>query len=163
MADAFVSMLEEMEAESKKGGAFFKMEPTDEKRIVILTDPEKGISNFDRPGADGMITTPDGKKRPPRTIFRMKVMVEGTKDELIWEFGHRSIMQQLVAIAKQNRLQTFRGAHLLVKTSGTDNKNRAWFLMMTSPPQAAPAQAPSPASVLPEGQNWLESQRVGAL
>jgi hypothetical protein len=164
MANGFKSMMDEMLEESKKGGAFFKMAPTDEKRIVVLSDPEKGISNFDKPGPDGMITTPDGKQKPPRTVFRLKVQVEGTQDELLWEFGHRSIMQQLVAIARQYGLQTFVGAHLIVKTSGTDNKNRAWFIMMLAAPQAAapqatPAQAPAQA---PTGQDWIESQKEGA-
>ena len=164
MANGFKSMMDEMDEESKKGGAFFKMAPTDEKRIVVLTDPEKGISNFDKPGSDGMVTTPDGKLKPPRTVFRLKVQVEGTQDELLWEFGHRSIMQQLVAIARQYHLQSFVGAHLIVKTSGTDNKNRAWFIMMLAAPQAAapqatPAQAPVQATA---GQDWIESQKEGA-
>jgi len=153
----WVSMMDE---ESKKGGAYFKMLPTDQKIVTILSDPVKAQSNFQE------------KDKPPKSEFRVRLIVEGQQGELVWGIGNRSVMTQLVAIAKQFRLNTLVGARLLVKTTGTDLKNRAWFVMLMSAPgvqapvfpQATAAQAPAPAAVpqqMDQGQQWIDSQRVG--
>lgn len=154
----WVSMMDE---ESKKGGAYFKMLPTDQKIVNILSDPVKAQSNFQE------------KDKPPKSEFRVRLIVEGQQGELVWGIGNRSVMTQLVAIAKQFRLTTLVGARLLVKTTGTDLKNRAWFVMLMSAPgvqvqgfpQAAPApapaQAPAPATQqMDQGQQWIEQQRA---
>jgi hypothetical protein len=155
----WVSMMDE---ESKKGGAFFKMLPTDEKIVTILSDPVKAQSNFQE------------KDKPPKTEFRVKLIVDGQPGELIWGIGNRSVMSQLVGIARNYRLSTLVGAKLMIKTSGTDLKNRAWFIMLMSAPgmqapvfpQAASAPAPAPAAApypqqLDPGAQWLEQQRNG--
>ena len=154
----WVSMMDE---ESKKGGAYFKMLPTDQKIVNILSDPVKAQSNFQE------------KDKPPKSEFRVRLIVEGQQGELVWGIGNRSVMTQLVAIAKQFRLNTLVGARLLVKTTGTDLKNRAWFVMLMSAPgvqapvfpqgTAAPAPAPMPAAApqqMDQGQQWIEQQRA---
>jgi len=148
----WVSMMDE---ESKKGGAFFKMLPTDQKIVTILSDPVKAASNFQE------------KDKPPKSEFRVRLIVEGQEGELIWGIGNRSVMTQLVAIAKQFRLTSLVGARLLVKTTGTDLKNRAWFIMLMSAPgvqvQVFPqaAAAPMVQGAPDSGQAWLDQQRAG--
>jgi hypothetical protein len=141
----WVSMMDE---ESKKGGAFLKMLPTDQKIITIKADPVQGKSNFSEQGKE------------PKTEFRIKVLVEGEATEITWSVGNRNVMSQLVAIARQYKLQTLVGAKLMLKTSGTDIKNRAWFIMLMSAPGVqAPGFAQAPTSQPQDpGQAWIQGQ-----
>ena len=165
--NGFMSMMDAMEEESKKGGDFFKMLATDQKTVTVLSDPEKTLSNFDQKQAEADKAA--GKEtKPPRTVFRLKVKDMASGEEKTWEVGNRSIMSQLVAIVKQFNLKTLAGAQLLLKTSGTDNKNRAWFIMLLGAPglnlqgmPQAPAVGPS-APVDPAGVAWINSQKAGA-
>jgi len=160
----FVSMVSAMEEESKKGGDFFKMLPTDQKTITVLSDPEKTVSNFDQKQAEADKLA--GKEpKPPRTVFRINVQDMATGGKQVWEFGNRTIMSQLVAIIRQYGLKTLVGAQLMLKTSGTDNKNRAWFIMlMSAPGMTAQAYQPAPPAqpaADPAGVAWVESQKAG--
>jgi hypothetical protein len=163
-----------MDEESKKSSGFFTMKPTDQKYIVTLTDPEKGTSTFGQNAAQGQAQPaqqPQAQQnqKPPRTVFRIKVH-EGqapgqwNPEELMWEVGNRTVMAQIVASVRQFGLKTIKGAVWMVKTSGTDNKNRAWFLMLMSAPGVQnPGFASAPASTpMDKGQSWLEGQKVEA-
>jgi hypothetical protein len=161
----FKNLMDIMEEESKKSGKFFKMLPTDSKNITILSEPEKGTSTFDNNNNQQHGQGQGQAPKAPRTVFRFKVKEDGNPEELLWEVGNRTVMQQIVAITKQYNLQSFINVKLLVKTSGTDNKSRAWFIMLLSAPGVAGGVPTPPApvnqSAPDQGQQWLNDQMKG--
>ncbi len=172
MDSDWVNMMDE---ESKKSSGFFTMKPTDQKYIVTLTDPEKGTSTFgqNQNAAQNGQAQPQqsqAQQKPPRTVFRIKVhegqaLGQWNAEELTWEVGNRTVMSQIVAAVRQFGLKTIKGAVWMVKTSGTDNKNRAWFLMLMSAPgfqNPGFASTPAAAPAMDQGQQWIDGQKVGA-
>lgn len=123
MADEpMCTWLTQMEAELQKGGAFLKMLPTDQKVVTIKSDPVQCKSNFVEYGKE------------PKNEFQIKVQIEGDQKEVTWSIGNRNVMSQLVALTKHHNLSSLVGAKLLLKTSGTDVKNRAWFIVILTAP-----------------------------
>jgi hypothetical protein len=110
--------LTQMEAEIQKGGAFLKMQPDDQKIVIVKSDPIQCKSNFVEQGKE------------PKNEFRIKVQVEGDSKEVTWAIGNRNVLSQLVAITKYNNLSSLVGSRLVLRTTGTDLKNRAWFIVL---------------------------------
>ena len=137
-----------MEVESQKGGAFLKMLPNDQKVVVIKSTPIQCKSNFVEQGGE------------PKTEFRVTVQIEGDPKEVTWFISNRNVMGQLVAIAKHHNLSSLVDAKLLLKTSGTDLKNRAWFIVLLSAPgvQVLVKEVPAPAPHM-AGQAWTCHRR----
>ena len=122
-----------MEAELQKGGAFLKMLPTDQKVVTIKSDPVQCKSNFVEYGKE------------PKNEFQIKVQIEGDQKEVTWSIGNRNVMSQLVALTKHHNLSSLVGAKLLLKTSGTDVKNRSWFILLLAAPGVQVNGVPTPA------------------
>jgi hypothetical protein len=116
------------EEESKKGGNWLKMEPNDDKTIIIQTDPIEGINEY------------QGQKRAE---FTLSVKDSKTGEEFKWAIRQKEVMQQILAIMKSNGMSSLVGSTFDISTRGPDSKTKHWFLRLANNGTKTQAQATS--------------------
>ena len=137
------ALLDRMMEESLKGGMFFKMQPKDDQRIVFLSEPVEGLNEY------------EGKTK---TQFTADIaLVSAPAEKMTWAIRQKEVMDQLVAIMRNNGRSQFTGMVLDVATRGPDAMKKHWFLreVVGGAPTGAPSGSPQ------SGEAWLADQIKG--
>lgn len=112
--------IKEMENDSE--GDFVAFGDEDERILTIVSEPTKGVSRFQNP---------DGSEK---VEYSFQVLVDDNTERVkSWNVSARQVMQQIVAIMKNNNLTKITGEKLRVTTSGSGRDRR--YIVRRIPPK----------------------------